>query len=93
MSLTELKETYIELDKERFLSLRKNQVYKQEIPQLGFFAENMDEHAKNIEALQSKVARLQAQRQNLRLGTQNAKKNSTQKSSMLREILDSHSTL
>jgi len=45
--------------------LRENQAYKQEIPQLNFLTENMDEHAKNIETLQGKVVRLQAERQNL----------------------------
>jgi hypothetical protein len=61
----ELKENFVELDKE--LSTIKQEVSesKQEIPQLTYRAENMDEHAKNIKTLQAHIVQTQAERQKL----------------------------
>jgi len=61
----ELKENYIALEKELLALTRECGEHKQEIPQLTFLAENMDEQAKNIETLRSKATQLQAERQRL----------------------------
>ena len=63
--LNELKETDAELDKELHPLLRENETYKREIPQLDYLIEGMDEHIKNIEMLQDKVAQIQAEYQKL----------------------------
>jgi len=63
--MIDLKENYIDLDKELSTILRENESKKQEIWQLDFLADNMDEHAKNIEIMRSKAAELQTERQKL----------------------------
>jgi hypothetical protein len=63
--LNELKERYTALEKELSELITQRNEGRQEIPQLNFRAENIDEHTKNIEVLRSIVADLQETRQNL----------------------------
>ena len=63
--MNELREDYIAGDKELNGLIRENNEDRQEVPRLSFYAETLDEHAKNIVTLQNKVAQLQAERQNL----------------------------
>ncbi|MDR0374052.1 MAG: MobA/MobL family protein [Nitrososphaerota archaeon] len=60
-----LKETYVALEKEKIPLMEQHNKDKYEIPKLEYRAELMEEHAKNIETLQSRVAQLQKTRQNL----------------------------
>ncbi|MDR0797857.1 MAG: MobA/MobL family protein [Nitrososphaerota archaeon] len=64
--MCELQENYVALDKELYATIREVNEYKQEIPQLDYLAESMDEHAQNIDVLHGNVAQMQAERQNLR---------------------------
>ncbi|MDR0492233.1 MAG: MobA/MobL family protein [Nitrososphaerota archaeon] len=63
--LNNLREDYITLEKELAELITQRNEERQEIPRLTFRAENIDEHAKNIEALQSRITELQETRQNL----------------------------
>jgi len=63
--LNKLRDDYITLEKDLSELITTRNEIREEIPRLNFRAENMDEHAKNIEALQSRIAELQQTRQNL----------------------------
>ncbi|MDR0493539.1 MAG: MobA/MobL family protein [Nitrososphaerota archaeon] len=65
--LNKLKEYYTTLEKELTALIASRNQDRQEIPRLTFRAEEIDEHAKNIEILQEKVEELQESRQNLKL--------------------------
>ena len=65
-ALNKLREDYIALEKELSELITQRNEERQEIPRLTFRAENIDEHAKNIEVLQAKIAELQETRQNLK---------------------------
>jgi hypothetical protein len=62
-----LKENYIVLEKEKIPLIEKHNKDKYELPPLEYRAEQMDEHAENIEALQNRLEQLQKNRRNLRL--------------------------
>ena len=64
-TLNELRENYITLERDLSALIPKRNEIREELPRLTFRAENIDEHAKNIEVLQAKIAELQAERQNL----------------------------
>jgi len=63
--LNELRNDYITLEKNLSELIAQRNEIREEIPRLNFRAENMDEHAKNIEALQNRITELQQTRQNL----------------------------
>jgi hypothetical protein len=65
--LNELKENYVALEKRLVQLIEERNELRQEVPRLTYRAENMDEHAQNIEVLHGNVAELQETRQNLRL--------------------------
>jgi len=62
-----LREKYIELETAKNALMAEHNREKQEITNREYRAELMDEHAKNIETLQSRAAQLQENRQNMRL--------------------------
>ena len=64
-TLNKLREDYITLEKNLSELIAQRNEIREEIPRLNFRAENMDEHAKNIEILQNQVTKLQQTRQNL----------------------------
>ncbi|MCL1976742.1 MAG: MobA/MobL family protein [Candidatus Bathyarchaeota archaeon] len=63
--LNKLKEYYIAREKELSDLIPERNKIREELPRLNFRAESIDEHAKNIDVLQNKVAELQETRQNL----------------------------
>jgi hypothetical protein len=63
--LNKLKEYYTTLEQKLSELITQRNEERQEIPRLNYRAELTDEHAKNIEVLQSRVAKLQETRQNL----------------------------
>jgi len=65
--MNELKEKYIELETAKNALIAEHNREKLDIPNLEYLAELMDEHAKNIETLQGRVAQLRETRQNMRL--------------------------
>jgi DNA repair exonuclease SbcCD ATPase subunit len=65
--LNKLREYYTAREKELTELIEARNEIRQEIPRLTYRAEQIDEHAKNIETLQGKVAKLQEIRQNLKL--------------------------
>ncbi|MCL2257513.1 MAG: MobA/MobL family protein [Candidatus Bathyarchaeota archaeon] len=75
-TLNELRDYYITLEKDLSALIPKRNEIRQELPRLTFRAENIDEHTKNIEILQGKIAELQEERQNLNF-LQRAKKQET----------------
>ena len=64
--LNKLKEYYTKLEKDLVALIPERNKIREELPRLNYRAESMDEHAQNIEVLQSKVAKLQENRQNMR---------------------------
>jgi hypothetical protein len=74
-----LKEKYLELEKEKIPLIEKHNKDKYELPPLEYRAEQMDEHAENIEALQGRVAQLRESRQTLRLFDLKQKKETDEK--------------
>jgi len=65
--INKLKEYYTKLEKDLSELIPERNKIREELPRLNYRAESLDEHAKNIETLQSKVAELQETRQNMRL--------------------------
>ena len=63
--MSELKREYFELDKEFSLIMWEISRHKQDVPQLSYLVENMDEQAKNIDMLRDNAARIQTERKNL----------------------------
>jgi len=63
--LNKIKEYYITLEKDLAELIPERNEIRAELPRLTFRAESIDEHAKNIEVLQNKVAELQETRQHL----------------------------
>lgn len=62
-----LKEKYIELEATKILLMAQHNKDKGKLPPLAYRAELLEEHAKNIETLQSRVEQLREARQNVRL--------------------------
>ena len=63
--LNKLRDDYITLEKNLSELIAQRNEIREEIPRLNFRTENMDEHVKNIEVLQDRVAELQETRLNL----------------------------
>jgi hypothetical protein len=74
--LNDLREKYTALERNLSELIPERNEIRQELPRLSFRAESIDEHAKNIEVLQAKLAELQIERQNLNF-LQRAKKQET----------------
>ena len=64
--LTELKENYFALEKDLYALKNQRNEAEQDLPQLRYRAEQVDEYAENIEVLQGRAAKLREFRQNLR---------------------------
>jgi len=65
--LSKLRDDYITHEKNLSELIAQRNEIREEIPRLNFRSESMDEHAKNIEVLQSRITELQETRQNLNL--------------------------
>ena len=65
--LNKLKEIYVKYEKELAELIPERNQIREELPRLTYRTELMDEHAKNIEVLQGRVAELQETRQNLKV--------------------------
>jgi len=64
-TLNELRIDYITLEKNLSELITQRNEIREELPRLKFRAENMEEHARNIDVLQGRIAELQENRQNL----------------------------
>ena len=65
--MTALKESFIALEKEKTSLMESHNQIKLDLPPLEYRTELVEEHAQNIENLQSRAAQLHESRQNLRL--------------------------
>ncbi|MDR0372546.1 MAG: MobA/MobL family protein [Nitrososphaerota archaeon] len=74
-----LKEKYLELEKEKIPLIEKHNKDKYELPPLEYRAEQIDEHAENIEALQDRLEQFRESRRNLRLFDLKQKKETDEK--------------
>ncbi|MDR1992823.1 MAG: hypothetical protein LBQ98_04895 [Nitrososphaerota archaeon] len=82
-----LKEKYLELEKEKIPLIERHNKDKYELPPLEYRAEQIDEHTKNLEALQGRFEQLQESRWNLRLfDLKQKKENDSQIAQATREL-------
>jgi hypothetical protein len=83
--MSELRANYIALDNELSALKDERNRYNTELPRLDFRAENIDEHAKNLEVLQHRAAKTHAERQSLHAWNMAQKKETDKKIALMEQ--------